>query len=65
MTQELDAMLAAGAFGAVYFVDDNFIGNRRAARELVEALIVWQKPTAIPSRSPAKRRSTSPSTPSS
>jgi hypothetical protein len=32
---------------AIYFVDDNFIGNRRAARELVEALIVWQKRNAL------------------
>ena len=43
VTKELDAMLEAGAFGAAYFVDDNFIGNRRAARELVTALIDWQK----------------------
>lgn len=48
VTEELDAMLAAGAFGAVYFVDDNFIGNRRAARELVEALILWQKRRGYP-----------------
>ena len=48
VTRELDAMLAAGTFGAVYFVDDNFIGNRRAARELVEALIVWQKERGYP-----------------
>jgi hopanoid C-2 methylase len=48
VTKELDAMLAAGAFGAAYFVDDNFIGNRRAARELVEVLIDWQKANGYP-----------------
>jgi radical SAM superfamily enzyme YgiQ (UPF0313 family) len=48
VTKELDAMLAAGAFGAAYFVDDNFIGNRRAARELVEVLIEWQKAHGYP-----------------
>jgi radical SAM superfamily enzyme YgiQ (UPF0313 family) len=48
VTSELDAMLAAGAYGAVYFVDDNFIGNRRAARQLVEALIDWQKRRGYP-----------------
>lgn len=48
VTRELDALREAGAFGAVYFVDDNFIGNRRAARELVEALIVWQKRNGYP-----------------
>jgi radical SAM superfamily enzyme YgiQ (UPF0313 family) len=48
VTRELDAMLEAGAFGAAYFVDDNFIGNRRAARELVEVLIDWQKARGYP-----------------
>jgi len=48
VTRELDAMLAAGAYGAAYFVDDNFIGNRRAARELVEVLIEWQKRNKYP-----------------
>ena len=29
--------------GAVYFVDDNFVGNRKAAKELLPYLIEWQK----------------------
>jgi radical SAM superfamily enzyme YgiQ (UPF0313 family) len=45
---ELDAMLAAGISGAVYFVDDNFIGNKRAARELLPHLIDWQKQRGYP-----------------
>ncbi|EQD48842.1 radical SAM domain-containing protein, partial [mine drainage metagenome] len=48
VTRELDAMLAAGTFGAVYFVDDNFIGNRKAARELVRELIRWQQRNGYP-----------------
>ena len=40
---EFDAMLAAGIAGSVYFVDDNFIGNKKAARELLPPLIDWQK----------------------
>lgn len=40
---ELDKMLACGLAGAVYFVDDNFIGNRRAVLELLPHLIDWQK----------------------
>jgi radical SAM superfamily enzyme YgiQ (UPF0313 family) len=45
---ELDAMLASGNPGAVYFVDDNFIGNRRAITELLPHLIDWQKRNGYP-----------------
>src|SRR5437588_11450182 len=27
----------------VYFVDDNFIGNRKATREMLPHLVAWQK----------------------
>jgi radical SAM superfamily enzyme YgiQ (UPF0313 family) len=40
---ELDKLLACGVNGAIYFVDDNFIANRRALRELLPHLIQWQK----------------------
>jgi radical SAM superfamily enzyme YgiQ (UPF0313 family) len=40
---ELDAILAAGGERAIYFVDDNFVGNRKAAKELLPHLIAWQK----------------------
>jgi hopanoid C-2 methylase len=40
---ELDKLLACGVNGAVYFVDDNFIGNRRAVKELLPHLIDWQR----------------------
>lgn len=45
---ELDAMLEAGRLGAVYFVDDNFIGNRRAVMELLPHLIDWQRRRGYP-----------------
>jgi hopanoid C-2 methylase len=48
ITAELDAMLAAGIVGSVYFVDDNFIGNKKAARELLPHLIAWQKARGYP-----------------
>jgi hopanoid C-2 methylase len=48
VTAELDAMLARGNLGSVYFVDDNFIGNRKAARELLAHLIEWQKARGYP-----------------
>jgi hopanoid C-2 methylase len=44
ITAELDAMLAQrGHPPVVYFVDDNFIGNRKAAREMLPHLIAWQR----------------------
>jgi radical SAM superfamily enzyme YgiQ (UPF0313 family) len=43
VTAELDKMVANGLSGAVYFVDDNFIGNRRAVLELLPHLVEWQK----------------------
>ncbi len=48
VTAELDAMLARPGLGSVYFVDDNFIGNRRAARELLAHLVEWQRARGYP-----------------
>lgn len=45
---ELDAMLQSGNPGAVYFVDDNFVGDRRAAMKLLPHLIEWQKRNGYP-----------------
>jgi len=45
---ELDALLTAGISGSVYFVDDNFIGNKKAARELLPHLIAWQRSRGFP-----------------
>jgi radical SAM superfamily enzyme YgiQ (UPF0313 family) len=45
---ELDVMLAAGIVGSVYFVDDNFIGNKKATRELLPHLVAWQKARGYP-----------------
>lgn len=45
---ELDTLVAAGAPGAVYFVDDNFIANRKAARALLPHLIEWQRSRGYP-----------------
>jgi radical SAM superfamily enzyme YgiQ (UPF0313 family) len=44
---ELDKMLECGIRGSVYFVDDNFIGNRKAALDLLPHLVQWQKRTGF------------------
>jgi radical SAM superfamily enzyme YgiQ (UPF0313 family) len=48
VTGELDKLLAQGVNNAVYFVDDNFIANRRAVKELLPHLIAWQKRNGYP-----------------
>src|SRR6201746_708116 len=47
ITAELDRLLECGVTGSVYFVDDNFIGNRKAALDLLPHLIEWQKRTGF------------------
>jgi len=46
---ELDLIAAAGAT-SVYFVDDNFIGNQKAALELLPHLVEWQTRHRYPLR---------------
>jgi radical SAM superfamily enzyme YgiQ (UPF0313 family) len=49
ITAELDAMRAQkGHPTTVYFVDDNFIGNKKATREMLPHLIEWQQRNAYP-----------------
>jgi hopanoid C-2 methylase len=49
ITAELDAMCSQTAHPpSVYFVDDNFIGNRKAAREMLPHLVEWQKKRGYP-----------------
>ena len=49
LLRELDAMAAQPARpSTVYFVDDNFIGNKKAAREILPHLVAWQKRNHYP-----------------
>src|SRR5881296_3156208 len=45
---ELDKLVACGLSSSVYFVDDNFIANKRAVREMLPHLIEWQKRNNFP-----------------
>ena len=48
MAADLDALHAAGWRGSVFFVDDNFIGNRRLAKRSLAALERWQLDHGFP-----------------
>ncbi|SKA25928.1 Radical SAM superfamily enzyme YgiQ, UPF0313 family [Enhydrobacter aerosaccus] len=43
MLRELDALHAGGYRGHLDFVDDNFIGNKKAVKTLLPHLITWQQ----------------------
>lgn len=42
---ELDTLRRMGWEGSVFIVDDNFIGNRRQTRSLLQALVPWRRRT--------------------
>src|SRR5262249_35690955 len=45
---EIDLLYAKGWRGAVFIVDDNFIGNKTVIRKLLPELITWQKKRNYP-----------------
>ncbi len=40
---EMDAAYRTGFRGAMFVVDDNFIGNHRRTKELLRAMVAWQR----------------------
>ncbi|MCA8922547.1 MAG: DUF4070 domain-containing protein [Planctomycetes bacterium] len=47
--RELEDMRAAG-FHSVMLVDDNFVGNKKKAKELLRAIVPWQEANGFPLR---------------
>jgi radical SAM superfamily enzyme YgiQ (UPF0313 family) len=47
--EELEDMRQAGFFSA-FLVDDNFIGNKKAAKDLLRLLVPWQEKNGYPLR---------------
>lgn len=47
--EELDQLRKLG-FLAAFIVDDNFIGNKKAAKELLQAIVSWQRQHSYPLR---------------
>jgi len=45
---ELEALRRLGARGPLFLVDDNFIGNRRAAARLLPEIAAWQRASGWP-----------------
>jgi radical SAM superfamily enzyme YgiQ (UPF0313 family) len=48
MLAELDALYRAGYRGHLDFVDDNFVGNKKAVKAFLPHLIDWQKERGYP-----------------
>jgi radical SAM superfamily enzyme YgiQ (UPF0313 family) len=48
MLAELQALYDAGHRGHLDFVDDNFIGNKKAVKEFLPQLIAWQRARGYP-----------------
>jgi radical SAM superfamily enzyme YgiQ (UPF0313 family) len=45
---EMDALLRLGARGPLFFVDDNFIGNRKAIAKILTEVAAWQRAHRTP-----------------
>ncbi|OEJ99883.1 B12-binding domain-containing radical SAM protein [Roseivirga misakiensis] len=46
--KELDLLRSLGWTGGIFFVDDNFIGNKRTVKPFLEKLIDWQTDNGYP-----------------
>ena len=46
--REVEAVYATGFRGSLFIVDDNFVGNKLRAREMLRGLVVWQREHGYP-----------------
>jgi radical SAM superfamily enzyme YgiQ (UPF0313 family) len=46
--REVEAVYATGFRGPLFLVDDNFVGNHRRARDLLRAMVGWQREHGFP-----------------
>lgn len=45
---EMEKVLDSGFRGSIFIVDDNFIGNKKKVKELLKAVVAWQKKRGYP-----------------
>ena len=45
---EMDQLHRLGWRGTIFIVDDNFVGNRKAAKQMLRELVVWQAARGFP-----------------
>ncbi|MCX6544318.1 MAG: B12-binding domain-containing radical SAM protein [Acidobacteria bacterium] len=50
MLAEMDLLYQIGWRGTIFIVDDNFVGNRQAAKEMLRELVNWQSAHGFPFR---------------
>lgn len=48
LIRELKVVYETGFRGALFLVDDNFVGNRRKVKELLREIVEWQREKAYP-----------------
>ena len=56
MLAEIETLYQLGYRGHVDFVDDNFVGNKKAIKQFLPVLAAWQRDPVIPSNSLPKPR---------
>ena len=48
LIREMEVVYKTGFRGALFLVDDNFVGNKRVVKELLRKIVEWQREKAYP-----------------